>query len=290
MGVAAKEGVKGAGLVPAREELLGGVAEEAADVGAGEGVTCDVHGEDHRERSLQVGPARLVVTRPHGAHALGAGVVGAGEDEGAFCGVVPFEHGFVRGVVEGEPVEVVDVAVFPVAVVEVVLGHGGFGPVEDGGFVHVVPEEEVGCGAFEGLVGEERVPPFAGGRVKAVDPVRGARPAPAFVKVVVFIVDAKVLGLQSFDDGIVGLVLDMWVNDGYQLALRGIQLLLHAKGVWKCVLVPSEVFFAVGVFNIKPNHIVWNVMARHLVVNVFDVLVSNVVPSALMIPNGKLLR
>lgn len=167
-------------------------------------------------------PARLVVASPHGADALGAGVVGAGEDEGALGGVVPFEHGFVGGVVEGESVEVVDVAVFPVAVVEVVLGHGCFGPVEDGGFVHVVPEEEVGCRAFEGLVGEEGVPPFAGGRVKAVDPIRGARPAPAFVEVVVFIVDPEVLGLQSFDDGIVGFVLDMRVNNGHQFALRRI--------------------------------------------------------------------
>ena len=47
MGVAAEEGVEGAGLVPAREEFLGGVAEESAHVGAGEGVACDVHGEDH---------------------------------------------------------------------------------------------------------------------------------------------------------------------------------------------------------------------------------------------------
>ena len=169
-----------------------------------------------------MGPGCLVVAGPHGAHALGARVVGAGEDEGAFGGVVPFEHGFVGGVVEGESVEVVDVAVFPVAVVEVVLGHGSFGPVEDGGFVHVVPEEEVGCGAFEGLVAEEGVPPFAGGRVKAVDPVRGSRPAPAFVEVIIFIVDPKVLRLQSFDDGVVGLVLDVGVYDGHQFALRGI--------------------------------------------------------------------
>ena len=56
------------------------------------------------------------------------------------------------------------------------------------------------------------------------------------------------------------------------------------------MLVPSEVFLAVGIFNIKPNDIVRDVMTCHLVVNVFDVFVSNVVPSALMIPNGKLLR
>lgn len=56
------------------------------------------------------------------------------------------------------------------------------------------------------------------------------------------------------------------------------------------MLVPSEVFLAVSILNIKPNDIVWNMMTRHLVVNVFDVLVSNVVPSALMIPNGELLR
>lgn len=43
VGVATEEGVEGSGLVPAGEELLGGVAEEAADVCAGEGEGGDVH-------------------------------------------------------------------------------------------------------------------------------------------------------------------------------------------------------------------------------------------------------
>ncbi len=67
VGVAAEEGVEGAGLVPTGQELFGWVSEETTNVGAGEGEAGDVVGEDHGDRGGEVGPFGLVVTGPHGA-------------------------------------------------------------------------------------------------------------------------------------------------------------------------------------------------------------------------------
>ena len=155
MGVAAHEGVEGASLVPASEELFRGVTEEAADVGAREGEAGDVLVEDHGDRSGEVRPDGLVVAGPHCADALRAREEGAGEDKGAFVGAVTEDHGFVAGVVEGEAVEVVNVAVFPISVVEVVFWHCCFWAVEHGGLVHIVPEKRIGSCAGEEFVCEE---------------------------------------------------------------------------------------------------------------------------------------
>ena len=192
VGVAAEERIEGAGLVPARQELFGGIAEEAADVCAGEREAGDVVGEDHGDRGGQMRPDGLVVSCPHCAEALGAGVVGAGEDEGSTGGGwVAVDEGVERGVDEGHTVDVVDVAVFPVAMVDVILWHCGFGSIEDRGFVHVVPDEGVRSCTSEGFVGEERAPPFNSSRIEAVDPMRRARPAPAFVDVIVLVLDSE---------------------------------------------------------------------------------------------------
>ena len=44
---------------------------------------------------------------------------------------------------EGHSIEVVNISVFPIAVVKVVFWHGGFRTVEDRRLVHVVPDKEI---------------------------------------------------------------------------------------------------------------------------------------------------
>ncbi len=92
-----------------------------------------------------MGPFGLVVAGPHGAKALGARVVGAGEDERPAAGGWRFagEERMVGSVDKGHAIDVMDVAMFPVAVMNVVFWHSGLGPVEDRRFVHVVPYEGV---------------------------------------------------------------------------------------------------------------------------------------------------
>ena len=55
----------------------------------------------------------------------------------------------VGSVDEGHTVDVMHVAVFPVAVVNVVFWHSGFWSVEDGGFIHVIPDKGICSGASE---------------------------------------------------------------------------------------------------------------------------------------------
>ena len=123
------------------------------------------------------------------------------------------KKGGICSVDEGHAIDVVEVAMFPVSVVDIVFRHCCFGNVEDGGLIHVVPEECVGGGTSEGFVGEEGLPPFDGGWIKAVDPVGGAGPAPAFEEVVVFVFDTEGFGFELGDYRVIGLVLDVRVDD-----------------------------------------------------------------------------
>ncbi len=49
----------------------------------------------------------------------------------------------IGSVDESHAIDVVDVSVFPIAIVHVVLWHGGFWAVEDGRLIHIIPYEGV---------------------------------------------------------------------------------------------------------------------------------------------------
>ncbi|KAL8773282.1 MAG: hypothetical protein Q9194_004379, partial [Teloschistes cf. exilis] len=289
--VGAEERVEGAGLIPPRQELLARVPEEPADVGAGEGEARDGLVEDHGDGSFEVVPGGKVVARPHGAHALGSCVEGAGENEGATLvfWVVTREQGFVGRVDESETVDVVHVAVLPAAEMEVVLRHRRFWAVEHGGLVHVVPEESVRSDALEAGVGEKRFPPLDNSRVEGVGPVGGTGPAPALEDVVVLIDDGKILSLQCIHYRVVGFVLDVRIHDDDKFAAIVSEMFLHAKGVGKVVFVPGEIFLAFGILNVEPDDVVRDSVLVEFAVDVFDILVSHVIPSALVIAESEVL-
>ena len=138
------EGEEGADAHPACEELAIGVALEAADIRADEGLAGEAHVEDHGDGPGQVLPRAGVVAGPGRGAAVAADEVGAGEDEGALVGAGAGDT--LAGGADHE--HAVDVVVAPVrrgtaeggiGAVDVVLGHLLLGVVEDGGFVHVVP-------------------------------------------------------------------------------------------------------------------------------------------------------
>jgi hypothetical protein len=53
------------------------------------------------------------------------------------------------------------------------------------------------------------------------------------------------------------------------------------------VIIPGEVFLPVGVFYVKPDNIVGNVKFVELPVDIFDILIRDIIPSALVVPKGE---
>ena len=146
--MASEEGIKYTSLVPSGLQLFAGVAEEAAYVSACERKTAYALIEDHGNGGFQMVPLGLIVASPHCSETLGAREEGAGEYKGTpwpffLIVVIAMKERLIRGIVEGETIEVVNVAVLPVAKVQIVLGHGGFRAIEDGGLVHVVPDKGI---------------------------------------------------------------------------------------------------------------------------------------------------
>ena len=89
---------------------------------------------------------------------------------------------------------------------------------------------------------------------------------------------------------VIAFIFYVWVDDSDQLPVMSVELLLHAQWVREGVGIPGEVLLAIGVLNVEPDYVVRDSMSIHLLVNVLDVLVGNVVPSTLVISDRELLR
>ena len=289
--MAAEEGVVNASLIPASQKFLARVTEEASNVCAAEGEARDTLVEHHRDGSLEMGPLSLIVASPHGSSTLTARVEGSSKNEGATnLSLLALGDGLVGRVVEGHAVDVVNVAMFPVTMVKVILGHSCFRAVEHRGLVHVVPDEGVVGGTLELVVVEQALPPVDGSWVKAVDPHGRTRPAPTLVLVTIFVLDSQVLLLQLVNDGVIVSVLNVRINDSNKFPVALVKLLLHCVGIGKGQRIPGEVLLLLCVLNVEPDDIVRNVELIKPPVNVFDILIGNVVPSTLVVGDSERLR
>mmetsp|Transcript_17547 Transcript_17547/g.44716 ORF Transcript_17547/g.44716 Transcript_17547/m.44716 type:complete len:648 (-) Transcript_17547:7-1950(-) len=292
--VRAEEGLEGAGLVPAQQQLRLRVAEEAAHVRAAEADAAQAHREQHGRRAAHVIPARRVVTGPDGAVALRAGEEGSRQHERPLgVSLVALHLALGGGALHQHAVEVVQVAVLPAAGVYRVLHDGGLGAVEHGRLVHVVPGEERRCAALVAVVGELVGPPLARRGAYVVHPAAGAGPAPAVVGGCVRLavaqhVDAGLLG--ALVHRVAAVALDVRVHDGDHAATGRPQLLLHAFGCSKVALVPGEVALAVRVLDVQPQHVEGNVVLVEAGVHRRHVRLVAVVPAALMVGDGELGR
>ena len=85
------------------------------------------------------------------------------------------------------------------------------------------------------------------------------------------------------------LLLDMRIYNGNKLSFRLVELLQHSNWVGESMRIPSEILLIIGVLDIEPNDIVWDLMLAHLPVHILDILVCVIVPPALMIGNGEFL-
>ncbi len=70
----------------------------------------------------------------------------------------------------------------------------------------------------------------------------------------------------------------------------GVQLLFHPQRIRERMGIPSEVLLAVCIFDVEPDHIIRYPSPIHFLVNIPDILICNIVPSALVIRNCELLR
>lgn len=291
MGVGTEEGVECTGLIPAGEELVGGIAKESTNIGAGKGHSGDTLVEEHGYCGLEVFPFGFVVSGPHGCSPLRPCKECASQDERTdFLVGYPSFESLVSGIVESHAVKVMEVTMLPVVKVEVILWHGNLRAIEDGGLVHIVPDEHIVARALELVKLEVGGPPFLSLGVKAVDPVGAAGPAPAVIVAAFLGLDGEGPVDKFFDDGVVtSVLLDVRVNDGDKLPSGVVELLLHGQGVLEG-LVPGEIFLLVCVFNIEPDDIVGNIKVVHLCIDILDVVVRDVVPAALVVAQGELLR
>mmetsp|Transcript_33421 Transcript_33421/g.74958 ORF Transcript_33421/g.74958 Transcript_33421/m.74958 type:complete len:362 (+) Transcript_33421:1247-2332(+) len=176
-----------------------------------------------------------------------------------------------------------DVTVLDVAVVEEVLGHGDLRAVEDGWLVHVVPRVEM-LSAADVVGGEKPTGPVVAHlRVEVVQPRRRARPAVALevAAVLVLAEEAQALGLRV--DRVAHVHLEVRVDDGDHLASSRRQVMLQAFGVGEQVLVPGEVALPDGVLDVKPEHVIGDVMLVEFGIDHPHVGIVLVVPAALMV-------
>src|SRR6267154_678880 len=142
-GVVTIDGVESTNFKPAREEIGGGRACEAADVVTDESVAAKPEAQQHGRAHSKVIPGAAVIAGPGGCVALSAGIGGAGEYKGPLVGL-QLAQAVVGGADIFPAVDVVDGAVIErAAIVEAmprIERHGFVGALEKRGLVHVVPE------------------------------------------------------------------------------------------------------------------------------------------------------
>ncbi|KAI6751850.1 hypothetical protein HG531_006546 [Fusarium graminearum] len=160
--------------------------------------------------------------------------------------------------------------------VNVVFGHGHLRSVENRRFAHIVPHPGVTHCALELVELEHSLPPLNCLGVEAINPVGSSRPAPSFIWLFLLVMDGKVLGKHFFRGDVVVGLLDMGVKKDNKLTAVGIQMLTHVNRVRERVRFPDD--------------IVWDFVLVHVAINVSNIIAGDIVPSALVVTNGKLLR
>lgn len=91
----------------------------------------DTIGENHGDTDSHMFPCTHVVASPHGSIPLGTSVEGTGKDKRALVRGRPLFNGLRRDIHEEHAIDVVNIPVFPTAVVNRILLHRDFWSVED---------------------------------------------------------------------------------------------------------------------------------------------------------------
>mmetsp|Transcript_73215 Transcript_73215/g.205608 ORF Transcript_73215/g.205608 Transcript_73215/m.205608 type:complete len:460 (+) Transcript_73215:270-1649(+) len=271
VGMPPVERIPNAELVPSPEKLGLGVVEEAGDIRSGEGYAAETQGQQHGHRPREVVPSRLVVAGPYRPVPVGAGEEGARQDEWPHIGSA-LQLPLHRGHVMVEAVDVVHVAVLHfvaghVALVQVVSRHGHLWTVEDAWLVHIIPCVQILPVVGVVVHGEELRPLGPHVRVAEISVRGGAWPTPTVVLAAVLRLGEQVAVPQRSEDTVAVIFLDVRIDDRDQLPLRSVQTIQELVRLREVSRVPSEVLLTVGVLDVQPQDIIWDVVLVELAVD-----------------------
>ena len=116
--------------------------------------------------------------------------------------------------------------------------------------------------------------------VEEVGIVASAGPAPTLVIPAVLVLDIQPFAGQVVVDPVAGVLLNVGIHDGDELAAVSSEALSHSDAVGELAGVPGEVLFPVCVLNVEPHHIHWDVMLVKLPSHGIYIILIIVIPPA----------
>lgn len=161
--------------------------------------------------------------------------------------------------------------------------------LEHRGFVHVIPSPEIRSRVlvvFEVVSGS---PVFSGLFVEEVEPDTVSRPAFTNKDIVFLGSDEKVFLSSFFVDAIALVHLDVWVSNCDQLASILMKTFLHVFWFREVLLVPGEISASFSMIDIKSNRIAGNFIGVEAFVDLKNILLIQVGPSALVVSEREVL-
>ena len=172
-----------------------------------------------------------------------------------------------------------------VVVMANVVGEG-FGVIEVGGLVHVVPDAGNAIVLNEAF--EESRPPVAGHRFGEVREVARARPDLPRVEIAISL-PTKVIARNSFlIDEVIGIDLNTGIDDGYGLKALSFEIANDLSRFGERLEVPSEAAVAIHVVDVHVESIAGDLMFKESVRDSTQFFFGFVGPLALVVAESPL--
>jgi hypothetical protein len=212
-------------------------------------------------------PGTHIVTSPNRAKTLRASEEGAGKDERTLIGAGASFHCLRSHVVIEHSINVVNIAMLPTSIVNVVLGHRDLRSIEHCGLVHVVPNMDGICHRFPSptfntiiVEPEKLLPPCPGVRIEEVDIGAASGPAPSIVFGLSRVLYENIQLFRFLIYRIIWVSLHMRVDDNHHLSTNSFDFIHHFNRVGECLLLPHHILAIVRIFDIEPKYVEWNLL------------------------------
>ena len=316
----AHERRKDAQFKPADQQVFGGITAKPAQIRTGKEEAAHVQSGEHLQVQFQVSPPGAVVALPETAVAVCADIARAAEEQEAVIGIKGM-HAVHGGPCHAIAVEVVDLVMAHTQAVHVmieglvvvaVVGHGGKGPlqlpvvvhaqvfasefighavgqvnalhgIEQGGFIHVIPET-VDAGFEQRTV--QGTEPGPGAAVEVIGEEAQARPDRGAEQRAVFPFDKGVVLEAFFAGAVFGIVRNAGINDGDQVNVFPAHACDETGQVRNLFRMPGEVAVLVHIVDIQADTVDRNAAGAVLMDNAVHVFGRAVTPAALDVSEG----
>mmetsp|Transcript_52531 Transcript_52531/g.63316 ORF Transcript_52531/g.63316 Transcript_52531/m.63316 type:complete len:311 (-) Transcript_52531:1392-2324(-) len=234
-------------------------------------------------------PRGRIVSRPYGSVFLRSGKERSAEHKRSFILFrVTHYQPFGGGTLKQHSINIVPFTMLHTLQIQQILLHRNLGSVEHTRFVHIVPNVQTRCRPFVRIERKLRRPPIPYPRVCEIQIARTPRPAPS--------VEIFGAGFVSYVEPLLGrLLMDVVMivafhvridNGDHFPSLVG-EGVLHGDWIGEETLVPGEVSFSVGVFDIEPQDIVGIIQFLEFSVNLQHIPFILIIPTTLVIPQRK---